>query len=311
MSERADAFVAGAMPVSKRRRWIWRVVRLLVLSYLGLCVFFACAQSRLIFPGASLQGAAESRVTAGRNYEVVPLKTAQGDQVYMMFGKALTAGGQVRPDAAARPTLIFFYGNAMVMAYTFDEFAAFRKLGANVAVAEYAGYGMSGGKASETSFYATADAVYDYVVAHEGIDAKQIIPTGWSIGAGVAIDLAHRRPVAGVATFSAFTSMTAMARHIVPILPVSLFVKHKFDNLAKIRDLDVPIFMAHGTEDELVPFKMEAQLVKAAKGPVTVVEVKGAGHNDIFEIGGDELMQKFGAFVEQVHAEHSPGKVGD
>lgn len=239
---------------------------------------------------------------APRGCDLVPLRTRDGDQVYALFGKALTPHGQPRSDAASRPTLIYFYGNATMMAYTLDEFAQFRRLGANVAVAEYAGYGISSGKPSEKSFYATADAVYDYVIARKDIDPKQIIPTGWSIGGGVAIDLAHRRPAAGVATFSAFTSMSAMARHVIPILPVSLFLKHKFDNQAKIGDLAVPIFQAHGTHDEIIPFWMNARLAAAAKAPVTVVPVEGAGHNDIFDVGGDDLIQKFGRFIEGVHA---------
>jgi hypothetical protein len=278
-----------------------RIVRPLVLGYLALIVIVAFMQTRLIFPGASMRGTPESHVDAPRGCDLVPLRTRDGDQVYVLFGKALTPLGQPRPDAASRPTLIYFYGNATMLAYSLEEFAEFRRLGANVAVAEYAGYGISSGKPSERSFYATADAVYDYVIARGDIDPKHIIPTGWSIGGGVAIDLAHRRSVAGVATFSAFTSMSAMARHVIPILPVSLFLQHKFDNQAKIGDLTVPIFLAHGTHDEIIPFWMNARLAAAAKAPVTVVSVEGAGHNDIFDVGGSELMQKFGQFIETIH----------
>jgi hypothetical protein len=288
-------------PVRPRRTWLVRIVRPLVLGYLALMVIVACMQTRLIFPGASMRGTPESHVDAPRGCDLVPLRTRDSDQVYVLFGKALTPQGQPRPDAPSRPTLIYFYGNGTMLAYSLDEFAQFRRLGANVAVAEFAGYGMSSGKPSEKSFYATADAVYDYVIARKDIDPKQLIATGWSIGGGVAIDLAHRRPVAGVATFSAFTSMTAMARHVLPIFPVSLFLKHKFDNQAKIGDLTVPIFLAHGTHDEIIPFWMNARLAAAAKAPVTVVPVEGASHNDIFDVGGSELMEKFGEFVDAIH----------
>jgi hypothetical protein len=277
-------------------------VRLLVLAYLALVVIIAFMQTRLIFPGVSMRGTPESHVDVPPGCELTPLRTRDGDQVYVLFGKALTPQGQPRPDAASWPTLIYFYGNATMLAYSLDEFQQFRRLGANVAVAEYAGYGMSSGTPSEKSFYATADAVYDYVIARKDIDPRQIISTGWSIGGGVAIDLAHRRPVAGVARFSAFTSMTAMARHVIPFLPVSLLLRHKFDNQAKIGDLTVPIFLAHGTQGEIIPFWMNARLAAAAKAPVTVVPVEGAGHNDIFDVGASELMQKFSQFIEAVHA---------
>ena len=53
--------------------------------------------------------------------------------------------------------------------------------------------------------------------------------------------------------------------------------------------------------DTLVPYAMHAQLAKAAKGPVTLVPVQGAEHNDIFQMGGAELMRQFGEFIEEVH----------
>lgn len=127
------------------------------------------------------------------------------------------------------------------------------------------------GKPGEKSFSATADAVYDCVIARKDIDPKQIIPTGWSIGGWVAVDLAHRRPAAGLATFSAFKSMAVIGKHLLPILPVSLFLRHRFENVEKVREMALPMFMAHGRQDEIVPNWMNAPLTKA-RG-VTVVPV--------------------------------------
>ena len=66
-------------------------------------------------------------------------------------------------------------------------------------------------------------------------------------------------------------------------------------------DVKCPIFMAHGTVDALVPYAMNARLVAAAKGPVTVAPVIGGDHNDIFQTGGKDLIQRFAAFIEQIH----------
>lgn len=248
-----------------------------------------------------MQGKPESHVDPPRGCELVSLKTRDGDTIKALYGPALLPNGAADPDAARRPTLIYFYGNGTMMSYSMQEFMTFRRLRANVAIAEYAGYGISTGSPSEKSFYATADAVYDFIASHPGVDPRQIIPTGWSIGSGVAIDLAHHKPVAAVATFSAFTSMKAAAQHMLPFLPVGLLLQHHFDNKTKIGELKVPLFLAHGTKDTLVPFYMNAELAKAAKSPVTVVPVEGAGHNDIFDTGGDDLMQKLGRFIESVH----------
>jgi hypothetical protein len=47
------------------------------------------------------------------------------------------------------------------------------------------------------------------------------VAAGWSLGGGVAIDLAHRRPVHGMVVLSAFTSVE-MAHRLVPLVPHTL-----------------------------------------------------------------------------------------
>jgi fermentation-respiration switch protein FrsA (DUF1100 family) len=46
-----------------------------------------------------------------------------------------------------------------------------------------------------------------------------------------------------------------------------------------------PIFIGHGTEDELVPFAMAERLAQAARprGPVTFLPIQRCSHNGIFE----------------------------
>jgi fermentation-respiration switch protein FrsA (DUF1100 family) len=207
--------------------------------------------------------------------------------------------GQPADDSASRPTILFFYGNAMCLAASADLFHAFRRLGANVMIVEYPGYGMSGGKASEQSLYAAGDAAYEHLAHRSDIDPRKIVAAGWSLGAAVAIDVAAHHPVAGLATLSAFTSMPNMAHNLFPWLPTSLLVRSHFDNEAKMAATTCPYFNAHGTHDELVPFAMSRRLIAAAKGPVTSVEVD-SGHNDIFTSGGDELAERFRRFLESV-----------
>src|SRR2546429_4113125 len=106
--------------------------------------------------------------------------------------------------------------------------------------------------------------------------------------AAVAIDLAARKQVAGLIVLGAFTNIPEQAHAMLPWVPksvVRLFIRERFDNLSKIRRVTCPIFIGHGTDDELVPFVMAERLAEAARqhGPVTFLPIQGCSHNGIFE----------------------------
>lgn len=280
------------------RRIGWRLFRIVALIYLGLCAVLFAFQDYLIFPGRSTQGAKHAviRESPQANYQLIHLATSRGDKTVALFGAALDADGQRRADASTQPTLMFFYGNGMCLADCVGLVQNFRKLGVNVLAAEYVGYGMSTGKSSETTLYETADACWDHLQTRDDIDRNKIIPGGWSLGAAVAIDTAVRRPVIGLATFSAFTSMSKMARRTIPWLPTSSMLRHRFENIDKIRTLKIPILIAHGTEDRIVPYDMSGELQQAATSSprVTLVTLR-SDHGDVFEMQDAvyEPLQKF------------------
>ena len=186
----------------------------------------------------------------------------------------------------------------MCAADALDDFEDFRRLGTNVVVADYVGFGQSAGKPSETGCRDTADAVYDYVVKHKDVNATRIVPVGWSLGGAVAIDLAAHKPVAGLVAFSSFARATALARRSFPVFPVKLLLRHRFDSLSKIGRVNCPILIGHGRRDRIVPFWMADELAAAAKTPVTRLTID-SDHNDFFNVGNKEILQALSRFLNQ------------
>jgi fermentation-respiration switch protein FrsA (DUF1100 family) len=232
--------------------------------------------------------------------------TSQGEPVVALFGPGLTADGGALPDAAERPTMIYFYGNAMCLNYATMEFEQFRRLGLNVLIPEYVGYGMSGGSPSEQGCEATADAAYDYLVSSRGVEPTRIVAAGWSLGGSVAIDLASRRPVAGLIVFSTFTSAVDLARRVLPFVPVSLILRHRFENVRKISQVRCPILIGHGRLDQVVPFDMGEKLAAAAAGPVTTLWIDHAEHNDFYDAGGRRIDEAIAKFIESIMSRRPP-----
>src|SRR2546423_1073696 len=108
---------------------------------------------------------------------------------------------------------------------------------------------------------------------------------------GIAAELAEIHPPRALLLQAPFTSAQAMARIIVwpPITFIwRLLSRIHFDTTAIVSDLDVPVSVAHGKHDRVVPFRMGMQVFKAAKckGPLLVVE-HGA-HNDLAQTAGED-----------------------
>jgi hypothetical protein len=271
------------------------------LAYLGVCIVVYSIQNSYVFPGAAAtQGQKDGSISQDYNDKLLALRTQSGTPIVALFGKALQPSGAALADVSHRPTIIYFYGNGACMAYSTDVFEHFRRLGANVIIPDFEGYGMSGGKPSEMGCYAAANAAYDYVLKRDDIDPKLIVTIGWSLGAASAIELAYTRPVAGVVTVSAFTSLRDMAHQFIPWLPMSLIMRYRFDNLSKVAEISCPILIVHGTEDELVPLAMAGRLAAAAKGKVTRYNVIGGGHNDVFKVGGLALLDQISKFLDGI-----------
>ena len=75
--------------------------------------------------------------------------------------------------------------------------------------------------------------------------------------------------------------------------------------LATPRPLDlapstrVPVLILHGDADRLVPLASARALASAFPGPIGFVEVAGARHQDVFEVGGPALAARIAGFLER------------
>jgi pimeloyl-ACP methyl ester carboxylesterase len=295
----------GIRVLLPRRKRLKQLARNLLIIWLVSCVVLYAMQDYLLFPGRATQGQKQAIIRdprPGDPYELVRLSTKGGEKIVAIFGRASDAHGRdlAESESRTRPTILFFYGNGMCLADTEGEYRKFRKLGMNVLIPEYVGYGMSSGKPSEHALYATAEAAYAYLLSRNDIDTTKIIPAGWSLGSAAAIEIASKHPGPGLITMSAFTSMHDMARRVLPIFPSSLMLKHHFENEQKIRAITCPILILHGKRDSIIPFSMSKRLEQAAGGPVKRICIDDADHNDLFEIGGEEMFNAVKDFVDKL-----------
>jgi pimeloyl-ACP methyl ester carboxylesterase len=272
---------------------------LLVFILVGFLAMVYLLQDRMIFPGSATQGSPQAVVHARAGAELLELATSRHERVAALYGSALLPDGRAHPAAMSRRALVYFYGNAMCLAYAEPEFDRFRRLGLNVLIPDYLGYGMSGGKASETGCRETAETAYQTLLAR-GFPPSRIIAGGWSLGGAVAIDLASRRQVGGLIAFSTFTSTHDMALSICPLPLPRWFFVHKFESQRKLAAVTCPVLLGHGRRDPLVPFSMFERMAAAVRGPLTALVIDNAEHNDFFDVGGRRIDEAIRRFAENL-----------
>ncbi|OQA29589.1 MAG: Alpha/beta hydrolase family protein [Verrucomicrobia bacterium ADurb.Bin345] len=180
------------------------------------------------------------------------------------------------PHARARGSVIHCHGNAGNIGDRAWLAADFHRLGLNVFLFDYRGYGQSRGLPTERGTYADARAAFEVVRAKYGdADNPPILVHGQSLGGAVAIQLACDRPVCGLIVESTFTSVVEMGRKLYPRLPVRAFIRYRYNSLEKIARIAVPKLISHSRTDELVPFEMGQQLFNAASEPREFVALAG------------------------------------
>jgi fermentation-respiration switch protein FrsA (DUF1100 family) len=196
------------------------------------------------------------------------------------------------PPAPGAPVLVWSHGNAGNIGGRVEVLCALARRGLGVLAYDYRGYGRSEGHPTEAGVYRDAEAAYDAARGF-AFPATRIISFGESLGGAVSVHLATVRPCAAVILVATFTRLRDVAR--AHYGPPGLLAGNRLDTLARIGTLRVPVLIAHGDADEVVPFPLGERLFSAVPGSKHFLCVPGARHNDV--LGSPTLLEAIATFV--------------
>lgn len=203
------------------------------------------------------------------------------------------------PHPEARSTLVWFHGNAGNISDRVDNIKLLHdKVKVNIFIFDYRGYGLSGGRPSESGTYLDGAAALDLLHKKFGADPMKMILFGRSMGAAVAAEMATRFDSQGLILESPFISIAEMARVLVPFLPIGSLLRTRYDVAAKVKNIKVPLLVLHGERDDIVPFNQGKAVFEAAQVPKRFFTIPGAGHNDTYIVGGHNYFQQLRQFIE-------------
>jgi alpha-beta hydrolase superfamily lysophospholipase len=199
------------------------------------------------------------------------------------------------------PAVLYLHGTRWNLTGQTSRIDQLHDFGFSVLAIDYRGFGKSDGDLpSEQTVYEDARVAWDRLTELQPDASKRFI-YGHSLGGAVAIDLAARlstvatqagtaAPARGLIVESSFTTLADIARALTsPLLPVFL-LSQKFDSLAKMQELRLPVLIVHGAGDSYVPSRFSQELYQAAPEPKKLLLVDGATHNNCMRVGSTEYL---------------------
>jgi fermentation-respiration switch protein FrsA (DUF1100 family) len=257
----------------RARRFVLRRVVFLGLVYLAVVAVFAALETSLVFHPAS---PAESWFApADPDTQDVWFADAAGTRLH---------GWWLPPERPEAGAVLVAHGNGGNVSHRGQLAADLRRaLGAGVLLVEYPGYGKSEGTPSEAGCYAAGEAAYRWLTDEAQVPPGRVVLLGESLGGGTAVELAARHDHRALVLVFCFTSLPAAAKHHYPWLPTHTLMRTRFDNLSKLPRCRRPVFVAHGTADEVIPFRHGEELFAAANDPKEFVRLDGFTHNALLD----------------------------
>ncbi len=181
--------------------------------------------------------------------------------------------------------MLLCHGNAGNVGDRVMHAALLSKVGFDVLLFDYRGYGQSTGSPSEEGTYRDARAARKALP-----DGARAIYLGESLGGAVALALARESPPAGLVLQSTFASVRQMARLHYPFIPAGL-VPDAYPSIGRIGELDAPLLVLHGERDDIVPVSQGRALFEAAPEPKQIRIFPGLGHNDLVPLAGKDYAE--------------------
>lgn len=155
----------------------------------------------------------------------------------------------------------------------------FNRMGFDVVMVDYRGFGKSTGRRSEREIKGDLQRVYD--ILKSKVPEKYVIIYGRSMGSGFAAKLASNNSPRMLVLESPYYSMKKMAKRYIPFMPASLILKFPLRTYKWIKYVECPIKIIHGTKDTLIPYKSSLSLANIKPNITRLYSVIGGGHNNL------------------------------
>ena len=246
----------------------WGKAILIMTAVLILSLHFDLYEA-LIFRGEKLPR--QTHFTFDLPFEELNFQANDGGQINAVWMKT---------QIPSKGIIIYNHGNKDNLIRWANESQYLTQLGFDVMVYDYRGYGKSTGQRSESNFYGDAWLIYQQCL--KLYPADSIIVYGRSLGTGPACWLAANAPIKAAVLETPYTNMTDLIEDQLLGFPMRWFLNYSFDNSLHLKNTQSPVFIVHGTEDQLISVKHAYKLAANFNHPKSyLLVIPGGQHNNL------------------------------
>ncbi|TVY88582.1 Protein bem46, partial [Lachnellula willkommii] len=237
------------------------------------------------------------------DFEELMIPTPDGEKLSAFYIR----GPKASSNKNRNTTVLMFHGNAGNIGHRVPIARMFvKRMGCNVFMLEYRGYGLSTGSPDEVGLMIDAQTAYDYLRRRAETRNNDIVVFGQSLGGAVSIQLAaknqHDERFSGLVLENTFLSMRKLIPSIIPPAKYLAILCHQVwpsdTFIPSITEL--PILFLSGLQDEIVPPSHMRRLFEISQSPTKVWKpLPGGDHNtSVLEEGYFESIEDFIANLE-------------
>ncbi|MDR3219006.1 MAG: alpha/beta hydrolase [Dysgonamonadaceae bacterium] len=251
----------------------------------SLCLFFSCSGSKYFYrPNKQLTAIAVDSAIVTKTF----LNNSENKKISITH---ILSTSENHTDV----TILFIPpngGNSSILAKLIQPLI---NAGYDAYLFDYEGYGESEGKADNTNVLKDAQMVLDYVTANKK-NNENLLVWGFSLGGNLAVKLAfeNQSKIDVLVIEGAFTSHRNIAYVVAPKLLkwTAKLIQSPYPSEKFIKDIHLPVFIAHSINDKVCPFFMGKILYDNANNP-----------NFFLQLSGDHcygLLQESDSYIENL-----------
>jgi pimeloyl-ACP methyl ester carboxylesterase len=278
--------------------WIAAIVGLLYIASVVALHYYL--EPKLIFP-APTNYAQRTPADLNLPFEDLHVPVDGSTQIHAWW---------IPAEKRSTKVILYFHGNGEVLETEVRNATAeapiLRQTGANLLLVDYRGYGASSAvQATGPRTAVDARAAMRYLIEQRHFLPSDIYIAGWSIGSGVATQLAVESPhSAGLILLSPISSTYDVANQDTlyrTLLRPSQWIDNanNFENKNKIASVHIPVLIVSGIIDTIASPWMPRLLYDRANQPKALHMLDGVEHNDLWDKGDGTLVSYIRNFVSE------------